>query len=399
MNIFEVLKLSFRNLALNKMRSFLTMLGIILGISSVVLITSLGNGFTASMLDDIKNSFNNLIRIDVQPYRSKQQISMSDMLNNSDIKIISEMPNVARVGYSVFKGQYNEDINSYTSIIGVDQTTQKMYNYNVTTGRFFTKEELEDKNTNYTIIDDVSAKLSPYNGSPIGKTISMEVNGIKKTFTIIGTFQSPGSSITSLIGQTSTSLLVPNRLIATNKDDLYDSLDVEIKNNKIASQTEQLIKNYLKTKSDKDIYSVRVATQELDTINGILSKITIFITLIAAISLIVGGIGVMNIMLVSVTERITEIGLRKSIGAKEKDIRNQFLIESSFLTLIGGIIGLSIGYLLALLIAIPFKVIPKLSINMVVYSVLVSITIGMIFGVYPAKKASKLSPMEALRKD
>ena len=166
------------------------------------------------------------------------------------------------------------------------------------------------------------------------------------------------------------------------------------------TETVNVLKGYLKAKSGQDdLYKISLVSDELKEVTGILNKISIFISFIAGISLLVGGIGVMNIMLVSVTERISEIGLRKAIGAKNKHILLQFLIESIILTLTGGLIGLTIGYGLASIIGIFLHIIPILKISVLIMSLTVSMGTGLIFGIYPARKASKLSPMEALRSE
>lgn len=197
--------------------------------------------------------------------------------------------------------------------------------------------------------------------------------------------------------------LFPNQYlnhINGNEQDKFTELQAKaVDANSLSTVMTNVRKSLIGRGSETDTYSVSSSSQGLDQFNNILNMLTLFISGVAAISLFVGGIGVMNIMLVSVTERIREVGLRKAIGAKTKDILMQFLIEAVLLTFIGGIIGVLLGYGGALLVGLFIKTTPILSPIVVIVSLFVSTATGLVFGVYPAKKAAALDPIEALRVD
>lgn len=400
MNIWEILKLSFSNLMLNKFRSFLTMLGIIMGISSVILISSLGKGFENKILGDIQTFATKNVSITI----TSQNIERSEYISKDDIKNIKNLDaRIEDVYLSMDIGEYDEIEQFYTFVGGMTDKGIKALNSKIIAGRDFTKEEYNDKYIDLILVDENTAKkkVGKDYTKIIGKKVKVNVNHLnKKEYTVIGVFTNPNQELSNLFSLNSEAYILPYKSVNFLDNGLYTNINLSVKDTKNIKELTNKVEHYLNKKTNKkNIYKVEPLSKQLEQVNKILLTVSIMISLIASISLVVGGIGVMNIMLVSVTERITEIGLRKALGAKNKDIKKQFLLESSFLTLVGGMIGIIIGYVLALIISIPLKITPILTLKVLIISVIVSIVTGIFFGMYPAKKASKLSPMEALRKE
>ena len=391
MDFMELLKLSVSNLFSYKVRSFLTMLGIIIGISSVVMMSSLGAGVKENITGDLnKLGVSNFeISIDTSP---GQTYKSQDLLTQKDIAELKNMEGVEAVtptSSTFARLSTNDGSDKMFTGTGVTEDYFKMSNYTVIKGR-------------YVIIDNTTADQMFPNENPIGKKLTLNFRKNSETVTIVGVFKNPYSSMGGGDQMPSMGLLPNNYLnyLEGNEQDKFTALQVKATDANEMSRVMEIVKEKMKTRgSETDTYSVNSTSQGLDEFNNILNMLSLFISGVAAISLFVGGIGVMNIMLVSVTERIREVGLRKAIGAKTIHILIQFLIEAVILTFFGGIVGVIIGYLLALLIGIFIKTTPILSPVIVFVCIFVSTMIGLVFGVYPAKKAAALESMEALRTD
>ncbi|WP_068267669.1 ABC transporter permease [Caviibacter abscessus] len=407
MNILEIIQLSISNLKSFKFRSFLTMLGIIMGIGSVVLISSLGAGFERKLLADIKNSVKNGVSVEFSKLyttTNKEAIKQKHYFTDEDIAAINKLPFIKSALPLV---SVNAEINDRFTYISGNYSNNSFYikSSQLTSGRLFFPEEYT-KDSNVVLIDRLSAKSLFKNESPIGKTININSynNELIGKYTIIGTFKSYSENASTIFKNDYIELVAPiqhvNQL-AGNINNIYSSLQLDFKNKDTLQDDIQKFKQYLLQKEPikSDFYEIKPLSEELNQVSRILNLASGFISVVAAISLIVGGIGVMNIMLVSVNERITEIGLRKAIGAKNKDIKLQFLIESMIVTVVGGMIGILIGFGIASIIGIFIKIVPFLRLDILLISIFVSMTIGLLFGIYPAKQAAKLSPIEALRKE
>ena len=401
MNLVESVKSAFRSVFSNKMRSFLTMLGIIIGISSVIMITSIGQGSQAALTGEFDKLGVNMLTISL---KDPSKATSRDQLIIEDMEIIKNHPQVTSVTPLYQGGNAQIQLRNpkeYRSsiLIGVNESYKDISALNFIYGRFLIDTDVKMK-SKVAIIDDGLAKVIFGYDDVIGQQIYVQVKQVKHPFTVIGVIKNPMGDFASLFpDQMPTMLYMPigavHDLYGTNR---IQNFAVAIQDkDKINDTSLELTKMLEKKHRNENQYYVQSATESLDVVNKVLGYFTAFISFVAGISLLVGGIGVMNIMLVTVTERTREIGIRKSLGAKNKDIRIQFLIEAMILTIIGGLIGMALGYLGGLGIGSLMKIAPKVSFIVVSLTVTLSSMIGIIFGVYPANKAAKLDPIEALR--
>ena len=405
MDFFESLKLSVSNLFSYKVRSFLTMLGIIIGISAVVMMSSLGAGVKENIVGDLnKLGVGNFqVFIDTSPgqtYKSEDLFTTKDIAN---LKAIEGVEAVSPSSDAYARINIGENQSAMVVGSGVTQDTFKITNYTIVKGRKFLPDEYR-KYGRYIIIDSTSSDMLFPGQNPVGQKLALNFRKNMQIVTIVGVYKNPFANLGGGGGpDLPVFALFPNEYlnhINGNAQNKFTSLDMKASNAKELEIVMERVREFLKSRgSSPKTYSVRNSAQGLDEFNNILNMISLCISGVAAISLFVGGIGVMNIMLVSVTERIREVGLRKAIGAKTKDILLQFLIEAVILTCFGGIIGVILGYGGALLVGIFIKTTPILSPVVVIVSLVVSTMTGLICGVYPAKKAAALDPIEALRVD
>jgi len=398
LNWSEIINLAFKSIWRNKTRSTLTMLGVIIGVGSVIILVALGQGIQKFITQSFESLGANLVTI--LPGRVDPG-SFSGPPNFSGSKLTLDLVDqIARLGNPIVDSGAgienpasikHKEKTKYTIVAGVTNNYLKLRNVTVAQGREFTKGDVE-LSRNVVILGKSMVTELFGNSEPVGKTISI---GDSK-FEVIGVLQKVGASgggigidinnfiaipITSaqrLFGQDSIQIIVVK---AQNKDEIQ---------NVIAK-----VENFMKNKLKEDDYTVLDSASLLGTINQILGTLTAALAGIAAISLVVGGVGIMNIMFVSVTERIKEIGLRKAVGAKQKDILFQFLIEAAALSGLGGIAGILFGWVVSL--ALNRFVATEVTFWAVGMSFGVSVLVGIVSGVAPAIKASKLDPIDALR--
>ena len=407
MNILESFKMAIYSILSNKMRSFLTMLGIIIGISSVITIVSLGNGGKNYISDQFAKMGSNTVTLSVNASKVEQK---SDYFTLDDVKQIKNRVDTAKyVSATVSKsGTAIIDTKTNTAnITGVNTDYSLISNVEIVYGRFLNDREVEEGKA-VAVIDQTSAKALFGTDDVVGKSFKLGPVASSKSATIVGVskassmFGSGGGRPGRGSDNTPTMVTVPVTFLQT----LYP-VDFNISTLSIAStsqdNTVQTGNDALKIVQSKhanknsDLYKATNSASMLDSINQVLGIFTTFLSAVAAISLLVGGIGVMNIMLVSVTERTREIGIRKAIGATTNAILVQFLTESCILSLIGGIIGMILGIVSAQIIGSFASINPTVSIAVVIEVILFSSSIGIFFGIYPARKAARLDPIDALR--
>ncbi|TDT67410.1 putative ABC transport system permease protein [Hypnocyclicus thermotrophus] len=400
MNIKEGIFSAFNTLRSNKMRSFLTMLGIIIGISSVIMISTIGKGFQEGIVKNLNEISKNNIDIRIEP-NPDVQIKRKDMFTEEDIdylKTINGVDSISLIKDAYVQIDLGED-KKWIQISGGNSDILRISSMKLLYGRniFEIDNRLKRK---VVIIDDLLAKKKFGKVDVIGEKIDFITDGRKETYIIIGVIENIMKKLSETIRDDIFMAVIPYRTLKKYhniRESGYISIRVKDINEKARVGNEAL-KLLERVKKNKGIYKIsKELSQALESFNKILSLAALFISAVAAISLFVGGIGVMNIMLVSVTERTREIGIRKAIGAKNKDILFQFLVEALILTIVGGILGLLIGYFGAQLIGKFIKIVPILSLNIFIIAISVSSIIGIVFGVVPAIKASKLNPIEALR--
>ncbi len=399
----DLFKSSIRSVLKNKSRTLLTTLGVIIGVTSVILLTSIGNGLKIYVNQQFESLGSNTVYVspgkifsDSGGFNSgganaSSMISTSFTqkdLNNLKKNLKTDLIMPMKTTSAEIK---SGEVKKTTTIIGTDYLYGP--NNNATpsegNGRWFTQEE-EAKKSNVLILGySIASDLFP-SGNALGKKII--ISG--KNYKIIGVNDKKGGGFggPSSDGYVYAPIGVTHNLAG---DEKIQEIVIKVRDKNQIESTKEKVKNILLKYYDKDAFSVFDSAQLLNSINSIISTLTIALTGIAAISLVVGGIGIMNIMLVTVSERTREIGLRKAIGAYPQAILIQFLFEAIILSGLGGLIGVILGSLGTLAINNFFPA--KVTLGSVLLAFGVSFLVGIIFGVTPARKASKLSPIEALR--
>lgn len=406
MFFLEILNDSIINLKVNKFRSFLTMLGIIIGISSVIAIASLGEGGENLVVGKLKEGgygkFNVSINKNNTKFRNKYFFTpnlINSLVQTNKFKNIS--PDVAE---NVLISINKEKEFGYLEASTVE--FEKISPIQVISGRNFIPLEYK-AGENIIIIDNITAnQLYGDTSQALNKIIKISKDWDKPlvSYRVVGVMKNPIEDLIKLISEEyfPRFVRIPLKTYEKNFSDLpnkYTTLVIESKFPKNLAQDMKEIKAILNSLTNtKNIYEVNVKNTGAESFEQILKFLNIFISIVASISIIVGGIGIMNIMLVSIVERTNEIGIRKAIGATNFDILILFLLESVTLSFIGSCIGLSLGISFSLIIGTFIGVQPIFNYLFMLVLIMVSIFIGVIFGVFPAVKASKLNPIEALRK-
>lgn len=397
----EIVSSALQSLRRNVLRTSLTMLGIIIGITSVILIYSIGQGAVAFITNELSSFGTDYFQINpgatqVSTLAGSKTLTFGDL---NAIKADTSLTNIKQIApFSIASVPVsaNDQTNSVL-IYGVTPEALDILKPNVVDGEFITAEEVASNERVAIIGTDASKTFFGEGASPVGQTIRIN----NKVFRIVGLLNSSSVLAGSIINN---ALFVPIYVVTDQilGDRKLQEMDISVKDTNTINETMNDVETLLRdrhhlTATEKNDFRISSAQDILSTVETITGLLTAMIAGISGISLLVGGVGVMNIMLVSVTERTREIGLLKAIGAKEKDILTQFLIEAVVMTLIGGLVGIGLGisgaFIISFFAHIPFVV----SIPAVLIAVGVSTLVGIVFGLYPAQRAARLSPIDALR--
>ena len=399
--IIETFRQALQNVWSNKLRTFLTMLGIIIGVMAVIVIVGLGNGMTQSMRDSFSAMGTNTLSINIWGYGSRT-VTVEDVYaigtKNPDlIRSISPQidfsNNTPKVGTTTYR---------YSNVAGVDENFTSMKNYTVAQGRGLQYMDMKD-NKQVCVIGDYLNRVA-YGGRGVGQTIKL---GPYK-FRIVGVLNAKVNNTSMQQGSDDDCIYLPYTIAMRLSNTAMASSYIAIMSDESkANEAKAVVEAYLTDlfKSDSAFY-VYSASEWLEEMNNMINMVIVILTGIASISLLVGGIGIMNIMLVSVTERTREIGIRKALGAKERVILSQFVVEAATTSALGGVLGIVLGYIVSMaanhvlpMISSDIDVTVSPSFNSIAVAFGISVFIGVLFGYLPAKRAARLNPIEALRYD
>lgn len=409
-------KLAFKNLRTNVGRSVLTLLGIVIGITSIILIMSSGQGVKSYILGQIQTFGTDVISVEIKvPATGKTSVQNAmgqaqgiqiTTLKINDADAIAKLPNVA----DLYAANYTQEVVSYqntnkTALLFGTSAHVPIVDpgVKIAEGNFFTDTENASLAQVVVLGPDVKTALFGDQNS-LGKDIRIN----NQNYKVIGVLQKRGTiaffNYDEIVYLPVRTLQAKIQGIDYLRNIIVKVKDANLLDVTVADITDALRRNHNITDPNKDDFSATSIKEAQDIIGNVFGTINILLLALTSISLVVGGVGIMNVMYVAVTERTYEIGLRKSVGAENRDILLQFLFEAIFLTLLGGIAGIILGYLFSLLLSLVFA---KLGYNLqfvitsgtLLLAVGFSAAVGIIFGYYPARKASRMSPMEALRKE
>lgn len=395
MSIFESLEQALKNVISNKTRTLLTMLGIIIGVAAVIVIVGLGNGLEGYIADSFSSMGTNTLTVSVLPRGSTRTLSVDDMYeiveeNSEYLDLCS--PTVSMSGSM----KIGNETYSTTSITGVSEDYLGIKGYSIDSGRALQYSDIYQRGQ--VCVVGAYVDKAYFGGNAVGETL--RISG--KSYTVVGVVEQQSTTLEE--GGTDDFLYLPYSTAARlSGNGTITSYTITVKDENYVDQSKTALEGSLYAFfSSDDFYSVFSMSEILETMTSMINILVMVLVGIAAISLVVGGIGIMNIMLVSVTERTTEIGVRKSLGAKERYIMQQFVMEAALTSALGGVIGIILGYILSAVGTVAVTALMEETLTIaptltaVVVAAGISVAIGILFGYLPAKKAAKLNPIDAL---
>ena len=409
MNIATLIKEALNSITTNKVRSFLTMLGIFIGVGAVIAMMSIGQGAQNSITNSLSALGTQTLYL--SPGNFTENVRNAQALTNDDIAAVGELDCVDIIAPTVSQNATLSQSNGKTvdaSVTGVVPGYETVGNYSIAQGTFITKENIDNKEMVAVIGTQINESLfGSENSSSVGETIRI----MGQPYRVIGVLEKKGSSTLGISQDQNVFIPIStaqSRLMTRQKNSVSQAA-ILIKTSWELEKAEEAIESLLQDRhgifeGNPNDFTIMNVQEILNAVGDIMGTFTLFLGGVAAISLLVGGIGIMNIMLVTVSERTREIGLRKALGAKNSDILAQFLVESSVISLVGGLLGILFGLMLSFGIArIAAMTGTTLDVSLnpgiIIGATLFSIAVGLFFGVYPANQASKLDPVIALRSE
>lgn len=391
MNIAQGFKMAMKSIMANKMRTVLTMLGIIIGVTSVIALVSLGKGTTQQVSQQVQSLGSNLLTVNIRGRGTTNTLSYKDAMSFQNLEGVKYVAPVKNSNQTIKYGTTSVD---NISVVGTNQDYLNVREYQLASGRYLAPVDLEYDEKVAVLGATTAQNLFGFT-NPLGQSIL--INGIH--FNVVGVLQAKGSSSS---GSNDDVVMIPETTAerifrSKGVNSIYvQASDASVTNLVVGELNMEMGKFF---RGDTNSFNVFNQQDLLNTMSSITNTLSMALGGIAAISLIVGGIGIMNIMLVSVTERTREIGIRKAIGAKRRDILTQFLIEAIVMSGLGGVLGIGLGVGITFALSKFMKMGVVYSGNIILLSFLFSVAIGVIFGLFPANKAAKLRPIEALKFD
>ena len=407
MKISKSIKISRNQLLANKLRTFFALIGIIIGVSAVIVMVAIGNGAQHEVLSKIESMGTNLIIVDagqVQKNVGRQQIrgTVTSLTLKDVDKLASECPDVRMAApVQTKKMQIKwENLSTNTTITGTTSDYQTIRNFQVEKGNFFTEEE-DKAYLRFAVLGQTVVNNLFGGRNPVGETIRIG----RIPFSVIGVMEPKGTDFNGVDQDDQIFIPIQTALRRVFNLNYINTINIQATSieemGNATSQISEILREQhrLNRGNKPDDFTIQNQIELLEAQKETTNTFTALIVSTAGVSLLVGGIGILAIMLISIRERINEIGLRLAVGASRKDILLQFVIESSILSIGGGIFGVAVGVLTSVVVIFATDWTLNISFPSLVYSFLFSLSVGLFFGVYPARKASKLDPIEALKNE